>query len=107
MAEDFEEMKAHIKSNTQAIEMELKSLDSETVTMDGLMSEAAESVLNLSRAWLKADLARRQELQNALFPEGLRFSNDLMLFEPGNHTLMAAVTELLDTLEMVGGPTRI
>jgi hypothetical protein len=48
--------------------------------MDEMMSEAAESVLNLAGTWMKADLARRQELQNTLFPERLRFSNDLLLF---------------------------
>ena len=37
---------------------------------------------------------RRQELQNALFPEGLRFSNQVLLFEPGNRTLMASVSEM-------------
>jgi hypothetical protein len=75
--------------------------------MESLMSEAAESVLNLAGTWLKTDLARRQELQNAIFPEGLRFSNDLLLFEPGNVTLMQAINELLDTLVQVGGPARI
>ena len=62
------------------------------------MADASDSVLNLAKTWLDADLARRQELQNTLFPEGLRFSNDLLLFEPGNKTLMASVSELLDTL---------
>ena len=106
-AEDFDTMKAHIKGSIQSIESELKALDSEGLTMESMMSEAAESVLNLAKTWLEADLARRQELQNALFPEGLRFSNDLLLFDPGNHTLMTAVTELLSTLELVGVPDGI
>ena len=50
--------------------------------------------MNLAKTWLDADLARRQELQNALFPEGLRFSNQVLLFEPGNRTLMASVSEM-------------
>lgn len=106
-AEDFEDMKAHIKGKIRSIEEQLKSLSSEHLTMESMMTEAAESVLNLARTWLDADLARRQELQNTLFPEGLRFSNDLLLFEPGNVTLMAAVTELLNTLELNGRGERI
>ena len=90
-AEDFEEMKAHIKGHTQDIEEQLESLSSERSTMEQIMSDAAVSVMNLAKTWLDADLARRQELQNALFPEGLRFSNQVLLFEPGNRTLMASV----------------
>lgn len=62
------------------------------------MAAAAVSVMNLAKTWLGADLARRQELQNALFPEGLRFSNQVLLFEPGNRTLMASVSEMLAAL---------
>ena len=78
------------------------------------MSDAAVSVMNLAKTWLDADLARRQKLQNALFPEGLRFSNPVLLFEPGNRTLMASVSEMWAALatgegleNLDGGPSRI
>lgn len=54
--------------------------------MENMLADAADSVLNPGKTWLDADPARRQELQNTLFPEGLRCSNDLLLFEPGNHS---------------------
>ena len=59
----------------QDIEEQLESLSSERFTMEQIKADAAISVMNLAKTWLDADLARRQELQNALFPEGLRFSN--------------------------------
>ena len=52
-AEDFETMKWHIKENISAIEEQLKSLASESLTMESLMSEASESVLNLAGTWSK------------------------------------------------------
>ena len=51
-------MKAHIKGKMRSIEEQLKSLSSEHLTMESMMTEAAESVLNLARTWLDADLAR-------------------------------------------------
>ena len=113
-AEDFEDMKAHIKGRIQDMEEQLESLSSLRFTMDQIMADAAISVMNLAKTWLDADLARRQELQNALFPEGLRFSNQVLLFEPGNRTLMASVSEMLAALakgegleNLDGGPSRI
>jgi len=63
-------MKAHIKGHIQDIEEQLESLSSERSTMEQIMSDAAVSVMNLAKTWLDADLARRQELQNALVPRG-------------------------------------
>jgi hypothetical protein len=55
--------------------------------------------MKLAKTWPDADLARRQESQNALFLEGLGFSNQVLLFEPGNRTLMASVSEMWAALE--------
>ena len=53
---------------------ELKALQSECFTMAQLMADARRSIVNLAKTWLEADLARRQEIQTALFPDGLVFS---------------------------------
>ena len=79
------------------------------------MADAAVSVMNLAKTWLDADLARRQESQNALFLEGLGFSSQVLLFEPDNRTLMASVSEMWAALAtgeglenwLDGGPSRI
>jgi hypothetical protein len=66
--------------------------------------------MNLAKTWLDADLARGQESQNALFLEGLGFSNQVLLFEPDNRTLMASVSEMWaalatrEGLDLDGGP---
>jgi site-specific DNA recombinase len=113
-SEDFETMKAHIKSSIHGIEEQLKSLASEHLTMESIMADASDSIMNLAKTWLDADLARRQELQNTLFPEGLRFSNEVLLFEPGNRSLMSCLSEMMaalargEDLEIQdGGPSRI
>ncbi len=54
-----------------------------------------------------ADLARRHEIQTALFPSGLVFSPKDLFFEPRNHTLMQAVSELVTDLIKNGRGERI
>ena len=80
------------------IEEHLKALQSECFTMAQLMADARRSIVNLAKTWLEADLARRQEIQTALFPDGLAFSPDFLFFEPRNHTLMQSVSELVTVL---------
>lgn len=63
--------------------------------MEQLLADARRSAVNLAKTWLEADIERRHEIQAALFPDGLRFSPDLLFFEPRNHTLMQAVSELV------------
>ena len=60
-----------------------------------------------ANVWLEADLARRQEIQTALFPDGLVFSPDFLFFEPRNHTLMQSVSELVSVLINDGRGERI
>jgi hypothetical protein len=71
------------------------------------MADARRSIVNLAKTWLEADLARRQEIQTALFPDGLVFSPDSLFFEPRNHTLMQSVSELVTVLINDGRGERI
>ena len=80
------------------MEDQLNALQSESFTMEQLIADARRSIVNLAKTWLESDLARRQEVQTALFPDGLVFSPDSLFFEPRNHTLMQSVSELIDTL---------
>ncbi len=66
------------------VEAQLKTLQSECVTMEQLIADARRSIVNLAKAWMDADLARRQQIQTALFPDGLAFSPDSLFFEPRN-----------------------
>jgi site-specific DNA recombinase len=105
--EDFTAIKQSITETKEAIETQLKSLDSERCTIEDLMAEARVSVMNLAKTWLKAGIAERQELQRTLFPDGLRFSADFLFFEPRNHTLMQSVSELVTVLVNDGRGERI
>lgn len=100
--EDFDDLKKFNLETRSKLQEQLDALKSERCTMESMMAEARVSVMNLAKHWLGADLARRQELQNSLFPEGLVFSNEHLLFEPGNKTLMSGIHELLSVLDRYG-----
>jgi site-specific DNA recombinase len=105
--DDLEKFKAANSKNISDLEVQLKALQAECFTMAQLMADARRSIVNLARTWLEADLPRRQEIQMALFPEGLVFSPDFLFFEPRNHTLMQSVSELIDVLIKDGRGERI
>lgn len=105
--DDLELFKAANDKSISDIEEQLKALQSESFTMEQLMADARRSIVNLAKAWLAADLARRQEVQTALFPDGLAFSPDSLFFEPRNHTLMQSVSELVTALINDGRGGRI
>jgi hypothetical protein len=106
-ADDFEKFKGANNKTISDIEEQLKALQSECFTMAQLMADARRSIVNLAKTWLEADLARRQEIQTALFPDGLVFSPDSLFFEPRNHTLMQSVSELVTVLINDGRGERI
>jgi len=106
-ADDLEKFKAANDKSISDIEEQLKALQSECFTMEQLIADARRSIVNLAKTWLGGDLARRQEIQTAFFPEGLVFSPDSLFFEPRNHTLMQAVSELVTMLIKDGRGERI
>ncbi len=67
--DDLEMFKAGNDKSSSDIEEQLKALQSESFTMEQLMADARRSIVNLAKAWLAADLTRRQEIQTALFPD--------------------------------------
>lgn len=97
-ADDLEKFKEANDKSIADMEQQLNSLKAEQFTIEQLMADARRDIVNLAKTWLKADLARRQEIQTALFPDGLVFSPDFLFFEPRNHTLMQAVSELVTVL---------
>ena len=106
-ADDLAKFKETNDKSIADIEEQLKTLHSEVFTMDQFIADAKESIVNLAKAWKGADLARRHEIQTALFPSGLVFSPKDLFFEPRNHTLMQAVSELVTDLIKNGRGERI
>ena len=97
--EDFTAFKAEVTSRIAEIEGQIKGLDSELSTMNELLAQAHIEVVNLAETWKKAGVNEKQELQFAVFPDGLLWSPDVHYFEPGNTTLMLALEELWTDLE--------
>jgi len=98
-AEDFANLKADIMKTTAGIQEQIKAFDTETSTLESMMVEAKTSVLNLSKHWADADTLRKQELQRALFPDGLMVSKEKGYFERGNTSLMESWQLFLNSLE--------
>lgn len=97
--EDFAGLKADITKTTAEIQEQIKAFDSETSTLESMMVEAKTSVLNLPKHWAAADTTQKQELQWALFPDGLMVSKEHGYFERGNTTLMESWAQFLNSLE--------
>ena len=84
---------------TAEIQEQIKASDSETSTLETMMVEAKTSVLNLPKHWAAADTAQKQELQRALFPDGLMVSKENTYIERGYTTPRESWTHFFNTLE--------
>ena len=62
--------------------------------MEALLKETQNSIVDLVGAWQRGGVQQRQELALNLFPEGLRFSEETLFFEPGNVLLMNIMQEM-------------
>ena len=98
-SEDFAALKADITKTTADIQGQIKAFDSETSKLETMMVEAKTSVLNLSKHWAAADTTQKQELQWALFPDGLVVSKENGYFERGNTSLMESWQQFFNSLE--------
>jgi len=98
-AEDFAGLKADITKTTADIQEQIRRFDTETSTLESMMVEAKTSVLNLSQHWTDAATAQKQELQRALFPDGLMVSKENGYFERGNTSLMETWSLFLNSLQ--------
>lgn len=96
--EDLQAIKNSVNEQMQLIQEQLRSLKTEEVTMEALMEETREQIMNLAATWQKSNLNVRKELQFALFPDGLRYSPEKRFFEPQNRSLMIEVKSFVDKL---------
>jgi hypothetical protein len=104
---DFELVKADIAEEEQRIKEQIKALDSERDTMEGLMPDAEHDVVDFAGAWAKSNVNQRQELTRSIFPEGLVFSNKEGFIEPANTQLMQMIMRGLEESLSVGVPDGI
>jgi site-specific DNA recombinase len=97
-AEDFAMLKETVTKQKEDAETQLEELDSETSTMETLLQETQNNIVDLVGAWKNGGVQQRQELAFSLYPEGLRFSRETLFFEPGNVLLMNTMQEMIADL---------
>jgi site-specific DNA recombinase len=95
-AEDFAMLKESVAQQKTDVETQLNLLDAETTTMQGLLEETQQSIVDLVKRWRNGTVQMRQELAWSLYPDGLVFSRETQYFEPRNTLLMNAVGEMVD-----------
>jgi site-specific DNA recombinase len=92
--EDFAMAKEVIIKQRTDAETQMAALDAENSSMEALLQEHQNSVVDLVGAWQRGGAQQRRELISNLFPEGLRFSQQTLFFEPGNTLLMNIMHEM-------------
>jgi hypothetical protein len=78
----------------------------ESSTMAGLIEAMKLKLVDLVATWREGGIAERCELQSAMFPEGLPYSNKHGFFEPGKSPLINAFVDMMLELCQVGVPRR-
>ena len=81
--EDIEIVKKSVTEEMDRIQAQIARLDSEESTMLDLIGQSNPQVLNFVDAWRNAGIRQKQELQWAVFPDGLTYSYEKHLSEPG------------------------
>jgi len=72
--------------------------------MEDLMAQTEKTVINFGASWREAGTTRKREIQSALFPEGVAWDSKLGYFCPSNPTLIQFLTDILESLGVVGVP---
>lgn len=97
-AEDFVMLKETVTKQKADAEAQMAALDAENSSMEALLKEYQNSIVDLVGAWQRGGVQQRQELASNLFPEGLRFSQQTLFFEPGNVLLMKIMHDMISDL---------
>jgi DNA invertase Pin-like site-specific DNA recombinase len=110
--EDFKTMKASIAQETQRAQAQIAALDAESSSMSALVKQTDEAVINFRKSWESAAVARKREIQTALFPEGLAYDPEIFYFCPQNPSLVTFLSDILESMgvsvnddKTVGVPT--
>jgi site-specific DNA recombinase len=104
--EDFATMKKAIATEIEHIEHGLKRLNEERDGVQELARIKEYELKNLWETWKNGDLNYRVELQFALAPEGLHWSDTKGFLNTANPHLFQAYTELMRDLVGNGGRQR-
>ena len=97
--EDFAILEENVIQQKADVEAQLIALDTETSTMQGLLEQAQQKIVDLVGAWKTGETQLRRELAFSLYPEGLVCSAKTQYFEPRNTLLMSNVEEMWASIE--------
>lgn len=92
---DFEQMKKYINQTVEEIEDAQKALLSEAETIHKLTADTERQLVDLDGTWKQAGLNERQELQSALFPDGLVYNELQRFLCTANESLQQALLQTL------------
>ena len=69
----YERQRDRIQEELTLAELELHEALIENIDVEGILGFAEHLLSNAARAWMEASLEQRQQIQSAIFPEGLPF----------------------------------
>ncbi|HLK06408.1 MAG TPA: hypothetical protein VKV30_00635 [Candidatus Angelobacter sp.] len=104
---DFDAVKPSIAQAIAEIESSQKALEMESGTMAAFIEATERKTLNLVATWRAAGISERQELQNAVFPEGLPYSTKHGFFEPSKSSIINSFVDMMLEMCQVGVPDGI
>ena len=71
--ETYERQRDRVQEELAIAELELHEARIDKLDVEGLLGFAEHLIGNAARAWMEANLEQRQQIQSAIFPEGLAF----------------------------------
>lgn len=89
--DDFEHLRNGIAKETTAIESALSEIEEERKLLASMEEAQGRALLRPADKWRTSDLGDRQELQNLLFPDGIKWHPEWGFFEHSNAELWADV----------------
>ena len=69
----YERQRDKIQEDLAVADLELHEAQIDSIDVEGVLGFAEHLIANAARAWMEANLEQRQQIQSAIFPEGLPF----------------------------------
>ena len=74
--QSYERQRDQLREQLALAEMELSAASEKELDIEGALAFAEHLLTNAARLWMELASARKQQLQQILFPEGLRFDGE-------------------------------
>ncbi|MGC2743292.1 MAG: recombinase family protein, partial [Candidatus Angelobacter sp.] len=104
---DFDAVKPSITQAIAEIEASQKAMEMQSGTMAAFIEATERKTIELVATWRAAGISERQELQSAVFPDGLPYSVKHGFFEPGKSSIINDFSNMMLEMCQVGVPDGI